>query len=288
MALQKGLGRGFESLIPTDLVDDEFDPTRSEDRKSSELKEIPLEKIVRDENQPRKEFDEGALKALAQSIETNGVLQPIVVTKEGEKYKIVAGERRFRAAKLAGLEKIPALVRTLDAQKRLEVSIIENAQREDLNAIELATAYAKLKAQFSLETKDVAEKIGKKESTVVNTLRLLELPEFAKEEMLKNNLSEGVMRPLVVLPEEKIREVLPRIIEEGWTARKVEEYVKTKKPKSSAAVVKASQFFEQEERFSKRLKARKVKITNKSITITFKTNAELNALLEKLGQDEKL
>lgn len=288
MALQKGLGRGFESLIPTDLVDDEFDPTRSEDRKSSELKEIPLEKIVRDENQPRKEFDEGALKALAQSIETNGVLQPIVVTKEGEKYKIVAGERRFRAAKLAGLEKIPALVRTLDAQKRLEVSIIENAQREDLNAIELATAYAKLKAQFSLETKDVAEKIGKKESTVVNTLRLLELPEFAKEEMLKNNLSEGVMRPLVVLSEEKIREVLPRIIEEGWTARKVEEYVKTKKPKSSAAVVKASQFFEQEERFSKRLKARKVKITNKSITITFKTNAELNALLEKLGQDEKL
>ena len=157
-----------------------------------------------------------------------------------------------------------------------------------MNAIELATAYAKLKAQFSLETKDVAEKIGKKESTVVNTLRLLELPEFAKDEMLKNTLSEGVMRPLVVLPEEKIREVLPRIIEEGWTARKVEEYVKTKKPKSSAAVVKASQFFEQEERFSKRLKARKVKITNKSITITFKTNAELNALLEKLGQDEKL
>ena len=139
----KGLGRGFESLIPTELIDDEFDPTAEEDKKESQLKELKLEDIVRDEEQPRREFNKEALEALAASIKEHGVLQPIVVTKEEGKYKIVAGERRWRAAKIAGLNKIPAIIRTLDSQNRLELSIIENAQREDLNAIELATAYIK-------------------------------------------------------------------------------------------------------------------------------------------------
>ena len=123
----KGLGRGFESLIPTDLVDEEFDPTSLEDDKVSALKDIPLEKIVRDENQPRKDFDEDALASLARSIKVSGVLQPIVVVKNSDKYQIVAGERRYRAAKMAGLTTIPTIVRTLDAQNRLELSIIENA-----------------------------------------------------------------------------------------------------------------------------------------------------------------
>ena len=298
----KGLGRGFESLIPTDLVDEEFDPTRAEDAKSSRLIEIPLEKIVRDEEQPRREFSEEALEELTRSVKENGVLQPIVVTEEsgevgsgkvgtgergqgsarGKRYKIVAGERRFRAAGRAGLSTIPAIVRTLDAQKRLEISIIENAQREDLNAIELATAYVKLKTQFSLDDAEIAEKIGKNVSTVRNTMRLLNLPEFVKEEMLKENLSEGTMRPLLGLDEEAIRKVLPRIVEEGWTARKVEDYIRNLKPKSSAAAVKESQYREREEKISKKLKAKRVKLTNKSITITFKNNKELQLLLEKL------
>ena len=147
----KGLGRSFESLIPTELIDDEFDPTATEDKKESRLKELNLDDIVRDEEQPRRDFDKEALEALAASIKEHGVLQPIVVTKEDGKYKIVAGERRWRASKIAGLTKIPAIIRTLDSQNRLELSIIENAQREDLNAIELATAYAKLKSQFNRE-----------------------------------------------------------------------------------------------------------------------------------------
>ena len=146
----KGLGRGFESLIPTDLVDEEFDLTAVEDKVSSELKSLKLEDIIPDDEQPRREFNEEAIEALATSIKEHGVLQPIVVTKEDGKYKIVAGERRWRASKLAGLKKIPVIIRTLDSQNRLELSIIENAQREDLNAIELATAYAKLKTQFNL------------------------------------------------------------------------------------------------------------------------------------------
>ena len=138
-----GLGRGFESLIPTNLVEDEFDPTRKEDEKMSQLVELDIETVVRDEEQPRKNFTKESLNELAASIKEHGVLQPIVVVKVGKKYHIVAGERRWRASKLAGLEKIPAIVRTLNAQNKLELSIIENAQREDLNPIELATAYAK-------------------------------------------------------------------------------------------------------------------------------------------------
>jgi len=282
MTVNKGLGRGFASLIPTDLVDEEFDPTSLEDEKVSKLIDIPLEKISPDTDQPRKEFDPESLDALAKSIKVSGVLQPIVVTREEGRYQIVAGERRYRAAKLAGLDKIPAIVRTLDAQNRLELSVIENAQREDLNAIELATAYAKLKNQFNLSPKEIGDRIGKSELTIVNTMRLLNLPEFAKKAMVENNLTEAVMRPLVVLDESKIQHLLPRIIEEGWTAKRVEEYLKAKKPKSSAAVLKASLNFEREEAFVKKFNAKKVKITNKSITITFKNNKELNELLEKL------
>ena len=216
-----GLGRGFESLIPTELIDDEFDPTASEDKKESKLKDIKLDDIIRDEEQPRREFSAEPLEALAASIKEHGVLQPIVVTKEEGKYKIVAGERRWRASKIAGLEKIPAIVRTLDAQNRLELSVIENAQREDLNAIELATAYAKLQNQFNLSSEEIAVRVGKSETSINNTMRLLSLPDDVKKIMVKERLTEGVMRPLVSRDEKEIKKVLPKIISEGWTARKV-------------------------------------------------------------------
>jgi ParB family chromosome partitioning protein len=170
MALgKKGLGRGFESLIPTDLVAEEFDPTRKEDKKMSKLVELEITEVVRDEGQPRKNFDKAALEELASSIKEHGVLQPIVVVKQGGKYQIVAGERRWRASQLAGKTTIPAIVRTLDAQNKLELSIIENAQREDLNAIELATAYAKLKEQFNLTNEEIGKRVGKSAASVVNT-----------------------------------------------------------------------------------------------------------------------
>ena len=139
----RGLGRGFSSLIPTESFDMQYDPTAKEDSKSSSLEELKLEDIQPDPDQPRRQFDEKELQSLADSIQAMGVIQPIVVIKNGRKYQIVAGERRWRAAKMAGLEKIPAVVRTMTAQNRLEASLIENVQREDLNAIETATAYAK-------------------------------------------------------------------------------------------------------------------------------------------------
>ena len=282
MSLGKGLGRGFESLIPTELVDDEFDPTAMEDRKESQLKELDIDKIVRDENQPRKEFNKEAIEALAASIKEHGVLQPIVVTKEDGKYKIVAGERRFRASKLAGFEKIPAIIRTIDSQNRLELSIIENAQREDLNAIELATAYAKLKTQFNMTTAEIAVKVGKTEASIQSTIRLLNLPEDVKKTMIKEKLTEGVMRPLVAADEEMIKRVLPKIIDEGWTARKVERYIADNKKKSSTALVKKNFYHKDEDKLSSKYNAI-VKISGRSLTFKCKNEKELKDLIKKLG-----
>lgn len=231
----RGLGRGFESLIPTNDIDVAFDPTASEDEKYSKLTELKISDIIPDADQPRRNFEAKHLEALATSIAEHGVLQPIVVTKEGGKYKIVAGERRWRASQIAGLEKIPAIVRTLDAQNRLEISLIENVQRENLNAIETATAYVKLKEQFNMSSADVAKRIGKSESSVINTMRLLSLPDKAKHLMVEHGLSEGQMRPLIMATPEQIDAVLPKIIEENWSARKVEQYMVEQKAKAKAA-----------------------------------------------------
>lgn len=280
--MTKGLGRGFESLIPTELIDEEFDITAAEDKKGSQLTELSITDIVRDEDQPRREFDRDALEALAASIREHGVLQPIVVTKEDGKYKIVAGERRWRASKIAGLEKIPAIIRTLDSQNRLELSIIENAQREDLNAIELATAYAKLQAQFNLSPSEIAAKVGKSEAAVQNTMRLLNLPEEAKKIMVKEKLTEGVMRPLVSRDEATIKKVLPKIVSEGWTARKVERYLTSIKPKSSAAVIKQHAMMKDEDSLSTKYSVTARISANHTLTFRCKTEAELKTLIKAL------
>ena len=149
-AKRGGLGRGLESLIPTEVLDESFDPTAEQDEQISDLRHIKLSEIVADPNQPRRTFDEASLEELSASIKEHGILQPIVVVPHEGKYMIVAGERRFRAAMRAGMEKIPALVRTLSNQHRLELSLIENLQRRDLNPLETATAYLKLRDQFNL------------------------------------------------------------------------------------------------------------------------------------------
>lgn len=281
MGLGKGLGRGFESLIPTELIDEEFDPTAEEDRGTSELKELKLDDIVRDEEQPRREFDEGAINALAASIKEHGVLQPIVVTREDGKYKIVAGERRWRAAKVAELKTIPAIVRTLDSQNRLELSIIENAQREDLNAIELATAYVKLQTQFNLTPAEIAAKVGKAEGTVQSTMRLLGLPEEAKRIMVKEKLTEGVMKPLVSRSEAEINKVLPKIVAEGWTARKVERYFAENTKKSSARAIKRDAYRKEEDALMEKY-GNVVRIVGRSLTFKCRCEADLKELIGKL------
>lgn len=283
MALgKKGLGRGFESLIPTDLVEEEFDPTRNEDAKLSQLVELQIDEVVRDEDQPRKEFNKAALQELAESIREHGVLQPIVVVKKGDKYQIVAGERRWRASKLAEKETIPAIVRTLDAQNKLELSIIENAQREDLNPIELATAYAKLKEQFNLTNAEIGKRVGKSATSVVNTMRLLKLPDEAKKAMQEHNLMEGPMRPLISLDKETILDVLPKMIEGDWSARKVEQYVAENKKKSSVKAIKANNYLKDEAQLGRKFGV-EVKIRGRSVTLSAKDDESFRKLLDELA-----
>ena len=281
MAKKSALGRGFESLIPTELVDEEFDPTADKDEQK--LVSIKLTEIVRDEEQPRKDFDADALEELAKSIKEHGVLSPIVVARMDGNYQIVAGERRYRAAKIAGLDKIPAIIRTPDAQSKLELSIIENAQREDLNAIELATAYAKLKNQFNLTNEDIAKRVGKKKISIDNTLRLLNLPDEAKKAMREHRLTEGVMRPLITADEKLVKKALPKIIEEGWSVRQVEQFVAGKKKKSSVVALKSDNYKKQEVKLEKKYTA-KVRISKTKITFSCKNEKELDALLDKLGK----
>jgi len=237
---KKGLGRGFSSLIPTEmLIDDEFDPSLGVDEKISKLREIPLGDIIADPDQPRRHFDEDALEALANSIKIHGVLQPIVVVKSAKntsaKYMIVAGERRYRASTIAGLTEIPAIIRDLSGQNRLELSLIENLQRSDLNVLETATAYLKLRDQFNMTAEQIGQRVGgKSPSAVINTMRILKLPDTVKQHIRDGELSEGQARPLLKADEKTIKEILPKILSESWSARKIEQFmVQLKKQRQS-------------------------------------------------------
>lgn len=232
MATKKGLGRGFSSLIPDNLLDESFDPTAGDDHKVSDLRNIKLVHITADPDQPRRHFDEAGLAELTASIKEHGVLQPIVVvpSKDGH-YQIVAGERRYRASKAAGRESIPALVRTLSAQHKLELSLIENIQRRDLNPLETATAYAKLRDQFNLTLEEIGARVGGKSvSAISNTLRLLKLSADVKKAVAEGMLTEGQVRPLIGADDALVATVLPLIINEHWSARRIEEYVASGRP----------------------------------------------------------
>ncbi len=293
-AKKTGLGRGFSALIPTELLDESFDPTAGQDEKVSDLRHVLVSEIFADTQQPRKHFDEAALAELAQSVREHGIVQPIVVTpRKPEGFTVVAGERRWRAAKLAGLEKIPTLVRTLSAQHKLELSLIENLQREDLNAMETATAYLKLRDQFNLTMEEIGSRVGgKSASAITNTLRLLRLPDQVKVAIASGQLTEGQARPLINLDREKTLDLLPKIIKEGWSARRVEAEVTYLKKQSEVAVatktVKAEHRFEREatrlhEHLLVPVKIRASQRGSGTIAISFRNKNELDNLLKKLG-----
>ena len=230
-AKKGGLGRGFDSLIPTGLIDDSFnpnvayDPTAKQDEEVSKEATLPLSKLHANPDQPRRSFEKEALEELADSIKEHGIIQPIVVTPKGNGYEIVAGERRFRASKLAGLTEVPVVVRSMTDQNQLEISLIENIQRRDLNSIETATAYAKLRDQFNLNNEQIAKRVHKSSSAIINTMRLLKLPKEVIVLIAEGKLSEGQARPLIGQDEAVIATVVPKIIAEEWTARKVEQFV---------------------------------------------------------------
>lgn len=293
MAIKKGLGRGFDSLIPTDL----FDPTAEQDEKMSRGTTLPLNKLRANPNQPRRHFDDTALEELAASLKEHGLIQPIVVTPKGDDYEIVAGERRYRAAKIAKLAEVPVIIRTLTDQNQLEISLIENIQRRDLNAIETATAYAKLRDQFNLSNDQIAARVHKSVSTVVNTMRLLKLPQDALKAVADGTLTEGQVRPLIGRDEAIIAEILPKIIAEEWSARKIEQYISVIRKKAEAAqfeAVNATAAKHHEERFDRAAQSLKtrlnapvdIKVNSKGagkIIINFATAEDLERIQSLLG-----
>lgn len=214
---RKALGRGLKALIP------EGDNVTSDEN----VRSIPVEEIDRNPEQPRRYFDEDQLNELTESISFHGVLEPIIVRPLNGRYEIVVGERRWRAAQLAGLDSIPALVRPLSDREAMEIALVENLQREDLNPIEEAEAYRRLVVEFGMTQEEVAERVGKKRSTIANRLRLLELDEELVVEVETGALSAGHAKVLLGVPAKGRRiQLARRCIEEGWSVRQLEEVIR--------------------------------------------------------------
>ena len=292
---KKGLGRGFSSLIPTEMIiDEKIDSELGLEYDKSQLKELKISDISPDPEQPRRHFNKEKLEELANSIRIHGVLQPIVVIRKNSKFLIVAGERRYRASRLAGLERVPAVVRELSDQNRLELSLIENIQRDNLNVLEMAEAYLKLREQFNLTAKEIGERVGgRSESAVLNTLRLLKLPQIVKDYVISGELKEGQARPLLKIDEETIKKILPKIIEENWSSRKIEQFlVNYKKQTEESKKVepkKVNNPFEKTvKHISKKLSADvDIKTSARGsgkIVIKFKSEEELKRLEEILSK----
>ncbi|OIP24754.1 hypothetical protein AUK11_02260 [bacterium CG2_30_37_16] len=232
--MSKGLGRGLDSLIPTSpLVE------RTIGLKPADITEINVEKVSPNPNQPRYTFDEESLKELASSIKEHGVIQPLIVTKKGAEYELIAGERRLRAAKIAGLKTVPVVVRTYSEQQKLEVSIIENIQRHDLNPLEEAMAYQRLVDDFNLTQEEVAQKMGRSRSAIANTLRLLNLPIEIKRGLVDGKITEGHARAILAIPEPaKQLALYEQIVSQKLNVRSVEEKAKVITTKQSTEVSK--------------------------------------------------
>lgn len=221
MAAQKkfSLGRGLDALISTEQV---------QTGGSSTINEIRLDEITANANQPRRDFDEASLQELADSIREIGIIQPVTLRQTGEhSYQIIAGERRYRASLLAGRETIPAYIRTASDENVMEMALIENIQREDLNAVEIALAYQHLMEQYGLTQERLSERVGKKRATIANYLRLLKLPAQIQMALQNRQIDMGHARALISLENPKLQmKVFAEIMEKNLSVRRVEEIVK--------------------------------------------------------------
>lgn len=268
-----GLGRGLDALIDT---------THIATAGSSSISEIALNKIYANPEQPRHTFDEEALNELAQSISEHGVISPITLRKDTDgKYMIIAGERRYRAAKIAGLSTIPAYIRTAKDEQVMEWALIENIQREDLDAIEIALAYQRLMDEYSLTQERMSERVGKKRATVANYLRLLKLPAEIQLGIKEKKIDMGHARAILGSPSpEQQLSIYKKILVQGLSVRKVEELVNSTK---SAAKTKpaTSTYTQQQELLADVLKL-PVKITSNKLTISFHNEEELKAVINRL------
>lgn len=280
--MAKRIGRGLDALLPKDTLEMITN--------ENEIEKLPIGKLIVNPYQPRKKFDEESIGELAQSIKEHGIIQPIVVRKKGTKFEIVVGERRFRAAKIAGLKEIPAIVKDMTNEQMMEVAILENLQREDLTPIEEAEAYQSLIDQLKFTQEDLANRLGKSRPHITNTLRLLQLPEKVRNLVNEGQLSMGHGRALLGLKNKrKIEEVAEKVIKQSLNVRQLEALIKkynenvsrgTKKEKKDV-FVQATET-QLREYFGTNVQIKKNKNKGK-IEIEFYSEDDLDRILEILN-----
>ncbi|MBH0333075.1 MULTISPECIES: ParB/RepB/Spo0J family partition protein [Brevibacillus] len=278
--MSRGLGKGLNALITSNLIEE-----------GEQVKEVSINEIRPNPYQPRKEFEQSAIEELAQSIKEHGIIQPLIVRKSIKGYELVAGERRLRAAKLAGLKEVPVVVKAYTDQQLMEIALIENLQRENLNPLEEAEAYDKLISHHDYTQEQLAQKIGKSRPHVANMLRLLQLPEKIRKMVSAAELSMGHSRALLGVTDKKVQQQLANdVVEKGLSVRQLEELVKqlnvsreTKKKKSAK---NEPVLIEMEERLRSRF-GTSVKIKKGSkrgkIEIDFYSQEDLERIIEMLN-----
>lgn len=302
---KQALGKGIRALLNT--IDEEMDsgdekaaPPSVSGQNTGNIVRIPLEQIQVNPKQPRRDFDETALKELSESIKLHDIIQPITVVKMGPvKYQLISGERRLRASKLAGLKDIPAYIRTADDQQLLEMALLENLQRENLNAIEIGLSYRRLMDECDMTQEEVAERMKKDRSTVTNYLRLLRLPPDIQKSVRDGDLSMGHARAIIGLSEvDQQLYVFREVREKGLSVRNTEKLVKdmisesgagnkSKSPKGSAKLAPAYKRIEDSmaSHFSTRVKMDRKKNGKGSITIEYYNDEDLERIMKLMHLD---
>ncbi len=286
---RRALGRGLEELFNNEPIEyNQIEEKIQESTPKDEVIEINISDLRSNPYQPRKTFDEEALQELADSIREHGVFQPIIVKKSIKGYEIVAGERRVKASSLAGKETIPAIVRDFSDSEMMEIALLENLQRANLNAIEEAQAYKKLLDELQITQDTLAQRIGKSRSHITNMLGLLGLPEMAKTLVLEGKISMGHARVLSKIEDdEKVLELANKIVKENLSVRQVEDLAVSNEYKKKNIIAKHQKNNEYkyiEETLCDKY-GTKVKVKNKKIEISFVNNNDLNRILEIMGID---
>ena len=288
MSKKFGLGKGLNALIPEDTVI--LEPKKGKDKNDDNgYSLIDINLIKSNESQPRKSFDDEKIMELAESIKSNGIIQPLILRKDKDEYIIVAGERRWRAAKYIGIKEIPAVIMDLTEKQILEISLIENIQREDLNSIEEAIAYKKLITDFYLTQEQLSKRIGKSRVAITNTMRLLNLSEDVQQYIIEGVISEGHGRALLAITDSKLQcELAQNVIDDKLSVRELEFLIRKLKTKSEPSKSKAKKetnpYYKEVIEKLENYFGTKVNVTNKNnkgkIEIEYYSEEDLQRILE--------
>ena len=287
---RRALGRGLEELFSIEDINyGNLEEKIMETVHEEEIQELPLNELRVNPYQPRKTFNEESLNELAESIKEHGVFQPIIVKKSIKGYEIVAGERRFRASKLAGKDTIPAIVRNFTDEEMMEIAVLENLQRENLNAVDEANAYKTLMENLHLTQDQVSKRVNKSRSHITNLLGILSLPEDVLTLVKENKLSMGHARCLSKLSDiEKINELTKKVLEENLSVRELEALSSGNEIERKNKIVKSpkSNEYTSLEKELTEYYGTKVKIANKKLIISFENNQDLNRILEMINYNK--